>query len=1277
VREALTVIGFLLILGFAAVFAAPLYVDWNAWRDTIAARLASRLGTVVKIEGPIEARLLPQPWLSARALTIGDPYGSTRLTIEGVEGDISLAALLRGDIELTNVVLDSPSLSVTSGEDGRVEPLSQRPVSGEAEIDSFEVRNGSLHYIDRQAGHDITLDGLSLIGEARSLAGPFKAEGGMQIGGVPHTIKIATGGSPAGGVRLTASIVPADRPITLELDGLAELVDGRPVFDGNATLARPPVNIRGDKGPPEEPWTIAARMKLTSSSLLAEALSIQIGPDERALKFAGAASVLLGRQARIDAMLTATQLELDRLAGVTPDRKTPPFAVLSHLREALPDLSPRGIAAQIAVKADAVMLGSQLMQGVKADLLSSGQDWRISDFEADLPGQSRLVLSGDVASEEGRGVFSGNVVIDSKRASTLISWLQGDDRPSPPNAARSLRLEAGVKAAQDAVSLSKLRLAIDEATVEGDLAWTRLSPDSPAGRLEANLVAQRLDLDALPAAAALMPGGSPTFAEADIKLSAKSIAFAGIEAKSANGRVKAGGKLIALEDVTIDDLGGTTLAANGRIDIIGAVPKGEIRVTIGGRDLSGLATALRRSPLPAPLIDTFSSRARALSPASADIVVSFGDAQRLTLDGKMGGTVAQFALELSGEGARREVEMSLRADSLDAAAMLRQMGLETAAVKIPGRATAQLALAGPLEGPRRWQASLAAAGLDLRGSGRAMGRIGADGLEPQTIDGHIGARTSDVLTPAQLFGLALPAAMPGEGAELAIDFRSKGGRLDLDRLTGEVLGMAMTGALAIGPGKPARVSGKLHFTTLDAVRLASLIAGSDLSAAAAQNSAWPSDPFGVGAFDHIAGSVDISADTLEISQRLPTATGAKATLVFEPAAASLDDFSARLAGGTLGASLRFSRSAIETALTGRVTLSDIAVATRELSGRLDAAVDLQGTGRTPASLVASLTGGGAVALRDPRLDRLSEAAFGTLVAAVDRGMPAQIAKVRPLFEQSLSEAALVTGDVGGSLSLAGGVLHLATATTKANTTRVSMAGSIDLATLTVKADILLVPPAPGDGFGGPPPAIQVSSLGALEALRREVDVASLTAWLTVRAAEREAKKLEQLEAERAAREKALEEQRRAEAARRQQELEARRAAEEAAARAKAAEEDAAELARRKAAEEAIRRRAGTGGAPPSPSPTVPLSPTQPADASRPARPTSPSPPPLEPLPRSEPLSMPSDAAPWDMPPIPVSRPPVTRRARAEPPLRPATPKPVVPPSVGEGFLIGLKALFAP
>ena len=152
------------------------------------------------------------------------------------------------------------------------------------------------------------------------------------------------------------------------------------------------------------------------------------------------------------------------------------------------------------------MLGSNLVENVKADLASSGAGWRIGSLEAGLPGQTRFSLAGDVdpASSD---VLTGSFTLESRQASTLMNWLQGDDRAAAPNAARNLTFGARVAAGPDSLSFSGLNLAVDDASVEGHLAWTRLARDASSGRIEADLTARRFDLDALPAVASLLPGG--------------------------------------------------------------------------------------------------------------------------------------------------------------------------------------------------------------------------------------------------------------------------------------------------------------------------------------------------------------------------------------------------------------------------------------------------------------------------------------------------------------------------------------------------------------------------------------------------------------------------------------------------------------------------------------------------------------------------------------------------------------------------------------------------
>ena len=109
---------------------------------------------------------------------------------------------------------------------------------------------------------------------------------------------------------------------------------------------------------------------------------------------------------------------------------------------------------------------------------------------------------------------------------------------------------------------------------------------------------------------------------------------------------------------------------------------------------------------------------------------------------------------------------------------------------------------GPLDGARRWSLKFAGADVALSGAGKLTG-----GLATLALDGRLAAKTSDAMTPAQLFGITFPGSRPGDGAEIDTGFRWRGGRLVLDDLTGVALGMPMSGALTIDPGKPARIEG--------------------------------------------------------------------------------------------------------------------------------------------------------------------------------------------------------------------------------------------------------------------------------------------------------------------------------------------------------------------------------------------------------------------------------------------------------------------------------------
>ena len=61
-RIILTIVAVAIVCALAAALAAPAFVDWRAWRTDVERELSRAAGTPMRIEGAIDARLLPIPY---------------------------------------------------------------------------------------------------------------------------------------------------------------------------------------------------------------------------------------------------------------------------------------------------------------------------------------------------------------------------------------------------------------------------------------------------------------------------------------------------------------------------------------------------------------------------------------------------------------------------------------------------------------------------------------------------------------------------------------------------------------------------------------------------------------------------------------------------------------------------------------------------------------------------------------------------------------------------------------------------------------------------------------------------------------------------------------------------------------------------------------------------------------------------------------------------------------------------------------------------------------
>ncbi|MBP5857391.1 AsmA family protein [Marivibrio halodurans] len=94
-----------------ALFIAPRFVDWDAWKPDIEQGAAAWLNMPLAIDGNLAVDLLPSPRLTATQVTLG-PADAPAATMRWVRASLDLRELIKGSIVLKSVRLVEPEVHI-------------------------------------------------------------------------------------------------------------------------------------------------------------------------------------------------------------------------------------------------------------------------------------------------------------------------------------------------------------------------------------------------------------------------------------------------------------------------------------------------------------------------------------------------------------------------------------------------------------------------------------------------------------------------------------------------------------------------------------------------------------------------------------------------------------------------------------------------------------------------------------------------------------------------------------------------------------------------------------------------------------------------------------------------------------------------------------------------------------------------------------------------------------------------------------------------------------
>ncbi len=605
-------------LALAAAWFVPPLLDWNGYRDEIAARASRMLGQRVTIAGPVRLALLPHAALTAEQVTLGGTLSVAALRLEAAP-----APLLAGRIEPTALVLQSPRLLLPwpppegfFAAPPRWPPgLAVRIEDGTVVFGSFAATRLAVQARVGETGA-LAVDGRGLLGgQDWSFAARLTAFGPDGSSGVD--VRLDGGGRLAGtSLRFNGQIAGMN-----SLGGTATVAGG----DLSALLPAPPVAFRAQ-----------GRLTAADGLVAADDLAIELA-DQPAR--AAVALRLLPIQ-RLDVSLAIGRLDL--AAWLRPLLHPPPGEDF-------------GLPVGLDVSAEAAALAGGTLRRLRCAFDLSPGAAELREASVILPGAATLNLSGRISRGAAAGFF-GAGQIELPDVPATAGWAAaaiGLDAGVPARLPRTAAFAGQVTASAAQVALTQLVGRLEGGAASGDLL---LRPGSrPALGVTARLA--RLDLDAwapggVPAWSALPALGGGADVSLDLQVAQAALRGLALDELAIRAEATPGG--LAVQRLSAR-LAGARVQASGAIDAGGALADGKLDLAAApAADLAPAVAAWAGAVGMAALLPRLGALHLAATAAGPPGAI----AGHVTLDAAGGGVVADAVVDMAAGAARATVSVT-------------------------------------------------------------------------------------------------------------------------------------------------------------------------------------------------------------------------------------------------------------------------------------------------------------------------------------------------------------------------------------------------------------------------------------------------------------------------------------------------------------------------------------------------------------------------------------------------------------------------------------------
>lgn len=1122
-------IGGLIVLALTAALVAPYFIDWTSYRADFEREAGRILGRQVTVHGTASARLLPFPSVSFTDVSVaGVAPGETAMTVETFSMDAELAPFLRGDIHIFDMRLVRPHVLVDLAADGSLDWTVRPSVpvgAGHISLEKLTVTDGrvDLRHAASERTHHMSEINADI--SARALTGPWRMEGSLRLDGMMMALTASTGQVDSeGGMRLRLQARPQPYPFVLETDGNARLEDGRVRYAGNFRLNGPVAEPQPAAGTRQEPslMRLSGAFDLDHIALAVPEFRVETGAIDDPYIAEGSAEFDLGVAPRFFVRADGAQFRL----GGGKDDAAGHFSLhqrLTAFHEILRDLPRPAIPGRVELALPAIVAGDTTVRDAHIIAEPSEAGWKVESAGATLPGRTTLEAAGELTVGEEFG-FAGSLLVAVGQPSGFASWLARD----VDDAIRRLPaagFSATVALKPERQTFSDLELMLGTAKFRGKL--DSYTPARARPTLSLQLDGDRLDIEDMSAFASLFvsDSGKMRLSERDVELdiSAGPVSAGGLSAQTLDMALRLKEERLEIDRLAIGDLEGANISATGTLHGFSVAPSGKFDASIIAADLAPLSAALAGRFADNPFAAGFWQRALVYpglyEDASLRVVASLAGesaAGELALEaaGEMGGTTLALTARLRDAPSfslNSPLSLVLTADGTEAPALYALLGLPALPLDFAGAAQAKLIFDGVPANAGKTTFSFTGEELAFSFEGEA----GLNQKQRLSANGAGTLRADDLEPWLATSGIALPGMGFGLPASLAANIDVDDGLLVLSGLHGTVAGSTLSGDInaRLRDGMP-HLTGALALTELDLVPLAEMITGA--SALVAEPQGWPDAPFVTDAAPPVTAELELAVERLAAGT-FGKAQDARLKLRLERDGISLNDVQAGMFGGTTAGFVEFRNDGGVGLLSAQISLSDVdlrqLLGNAQLTGGASLTASLTASGKSVASVIASLAGSGAASLHDLSIAGVAPQAFAALLASADTFGPQIDADSVASFAPALvRDGVFKTDGTELAFTLANGVVRAPPLRLEDGGAALSGEVRASLPEGTIAADLTLIYDAGDEALAGSEPAIRFSLAGPSDAPDVVMDTQPLAQFLTQRALEQEQQRVEAMQA---------------------------------------------------------------------------------------------------------------------------------------------------------------------